>query len=173
MLADEFNEFNPYIRQAKKDNPKVRDTMAFYPCVVFIQETDTTNATVFKDGQWHFYACGDMSNSKKNSEAMGMDSKNLRECIVEISNNTEAGCLFRTAPGWSEILPDEYPGDPKKSVWEGDVVEFRHPEDIYDRMNPDEYDINDYINEETNAEQAQALINAEIDAVRDVKRGKQ
>lgn len=114
LLADEFNSFNPYIRQAKKDNPKVRDTMAFYPCVVFIQETDTTNATVFKDGQWHFYACGDIGNSKKNSDTMGMDPENHKEVIVEIDNNTDAQTRF---------LSDDF----SEETWDGDhSFEFRY-----------------------------------------------
>ena len=70
-MAQEYHRFNPYIRQARKDNPKVRDTMEFHPCVVFIKETDTSNAVEFKDGQWHFYACGNIGNSKKNDEAFG------------------------------------------------------------------------------------------------------
>ena len=114
LLADEFNEFNPYIRQARKDNPKVRDTMAFYPCVVFIQETDTTNATVFKDGQWHFYACGDFGNSKKNSDTMGMDPNNHKEVIIEIDNNTDAQARFLS-------------GDFSEETWDGDhSFEFRY-----------------------------------------------
>lgn len=114
LLADEFNEFNPYIRQARKDNPKVRDTMAFYPCVVFIQETDTANATVFKDGQWHFYACGDFGNSKKNSDTMGMDPNNHKEVIVEIDNNTDAQTRF---------LSDDF----SEETWDGDhSFEFRY-----------------------------------------------
>ena len=114
LLADEFNEFNPYIRQARKDNPKVRDTMAFYPCVVFIQETDTTNATVFKDGQWHFYACGDFGNSKKNSDTMGMDPNNHKEVIIEIDNNTDAQTRFLS-------------GDFSEETWDGDhSFEFRY-----------------------------------------------
>lgn len=114
LLADEFNEFNPYIRQARKDNPKVRDTMAFYHCVVFIQETDTTNATVFKDGQWHFYACGDFGNSKKNSDTMGMDPNNHKEVIIEIDNNTDAQTRFLS-------------GDFSEETWDGDhSFEFRY-----------------------------------------------
>lgn len=114
LLADEFNSFNPYIRQAKKNNPKIRDTMAFYPCVVFIQETDTTNATVFKDGQWHFYACGDIGNSKKNSDTMGMDPENHKEVIVEIDNNTDAQTRFLS-------------GDFSEETWDGDhSFEFRY-----------------------------------------------
>ena len=114
LLADEYNTFNPYARQAKKDNPKVRDTMAFYPCVVFVQETDTDNATVFNDGQWHFYACGDIGNSKKNSDTMGMDSENHKEFIVEIDNNTDAQTRFLST-------------DFSEETWDGDhSFEFRY-----------------------------------------------
>lgn len=114
LLADEFNEFNPYKRKAKKDNPKVRDTMAFYPCVVFIQETDVENSTVFHDGGWHFYACGDIGNSKKNSDTMGMDSENHKEFIVEIDNNTDAQTRFLS-------------GDFSEETWDGNhSFEFRY-----------------------------------------------
>lgn len=92
--AEEYNYFNPYLRTARINNPKVRDTMEFHPCVIFIRETDIENAVEFKDGQWHFYACGNIGNSKKNSEAMGMDPDNHKEFIVEISNNTDPQCRF-------------------------------------------------------------------------------
>lgn len=114
LLADDFNEFNPYIRQARKDNPKVRDTMAFYPCVVFVQETDIENGTVFHDGKWHFYACGDIGNSKKNSDTMGMDPNNHKEVIVEIDNNTDEQTRFLS-------------GDFSQETWDGDhSFEFRY-----------------------------------------------
>lgn len=94
VLADDYNTFNPYQRTAKKNNSKVRDTMEFHPCVIFIQEIDTNNATVFKDGQWHFYACGDFGNSKKNADAMGMNPENHKEFIVELCNNTNPQVRF-------------------------------------------------------------------------------
>lgn len=94
VFADDYNEFNPYQRTAKKNNPKVRDTMEFHPCAIFIQETDTDNATVFNDGQWHFYACGDFGNSKKNADVMGMDPDNHKEFIVELCNNTNPQVRF-------------------------------------------------------------------------------
>lgn len=114
LLADDFNEFNPYIRKARKDNPKVRDTMAFYPCVVFVQETDIENSTVFHDGKWHFYACGDIGNSKKNNNTMGMDPDNHKEVIVEIDNNTDEQTRFLS-------------GDFSQETWDGDnSFEFRY-----------------------------------------------
>lgn len=93
-LADDYNEFNPYRRTARINDSRVRDCMEFHPCAIFLQETDTENATVFTDGKWHFYACGDFGNSKKNSDAMGMDPNNHKEVIVEVLNNTDAQTLF-------------------------------------------------------------------------------
>lgn len=111
-LADEFNSFNPYVRDAKKNG--VRDTMAFYPCVVFVQETDVENSTVFHDGQWHFYGCGDIGNSKKNNSTMGMDPENHKEFIVEIDNNTDEQTRFLS-------------GDFSQETWDGDhSFEFRY-----------------------------------------------
>lgn len=88
VLADDYNMFNPYLRAARAADSRVRDTMEFHPCVIFVQETDIANSTVFHDGQYHFYACGDFGNSKKNKNAMGMDPDNHQEFIVEIANNT-------------------------------------------------------------------------------------
>ena len=103
-LANEFNRFNPHVRSAKKKDPRVRDTMEFHPCVVFIRETDLENAVEFKDGEWHFYGCGNIGNSKKNSEAFGMDPENHKEFIVEVSNNVDPQCRFLSddlsAEGW-------------------------------------------------------------------------
>lgn len=68
--------------------------MEFHPCVVFIKETDLSNAVEFKDGAWHFYSCGNIGNSKKNHEAFGMNPDNHKEFIVEVSNNTDKQCRF-------------------------------------------------------------------------------
>lgn len=93
-LANEYHKFNPYLRQARKDDPKVRDTMEFHPCIIFLKETDIPNSIEFHDGEWHFYACGNIGNSKKNKKAMGMNPNNHKEFIVEVSNNTDPQCRF-------------------------------------------------------------------------------
>lgn len=179
-LAERFFKFNPYVRQARIDNPKVRDTMEFHPCVIFLKElgTDTEygNQEFEADGKFHFYACGDFGNSKKNHEALGMDvdvyedynkaAKDTAnpvdeegnplamptEAIIEISNNTSPGCLFKFTPGWDEILPDEDPHptvDPETNesqavdIWGGDVVEFRYPEDLFDIIENEDKEFTD------------------------------
>ena len=94
FLAREYNTWNPYLRPARLKDEKIRDTMEFHPCVIFVQETDPSNATVFNDGAWHFYGCGDFGNSKKNDEVFGMDPDNHKEFIIEVDNNT---CLLYTS----------------------------------------------------------------------------
>lgn len=157
-LAQRYHQFNPYIRQARLDNPKVRDTMEFHPCVIFIKETGVDSKGEAQlpqefpaDGQFHFYACGDFGNSKKNSAAMGMDENNLKECIVEISNNTQAQCKFKLPAGWDELLPDEDPTGGGLDIWGGDIVEFRYPEDLLDIIADED---NEYSEEEEAAAQA-------------------
>ena len=76
--------------------------------------TDPTGDDWYKDGQWHFYACGDFGNSKKNSDTMGMDPNNHKEVIVEIDNNTDAQTRFLS-------------GDFSEETWDGDhSFEFRY-----------------------------------------------
>ena len=147
-LAQRFHQYNPYKRQARIDNPKVRDTMEFHPCVIFIKELgyrydEEGNKVVelpqefpASETEFSFYACGDFGNSKKNHEALGMDEDNLKECIVEISNNTHPVCKFQRPDGWDDILPVGFDVETNQltdyvDYWDGDAVEFRYPEDLY------------------------------------------
>lgn len=55
-MAQRFNEYQPFLRYARKKDKKVKDTMEFYNCVVFIREATTDPAlphTEFKDTNWH------------------------------------------------------------------------------------------------------------------------
>lgn len=143
-LADDYNTFQPYIRAARLANSKVRDTMEFHPCVIFVRESnpDISTHKEFADTNYHFYSCGDFGNSKKNHAAMGMDKTNPNECIVEIANNTDRICLFKhdgtsfKANGladYNTIFDWEGWGDATeaqmKEGWHNSV-EFRYPEDF-------------------------------------------
>ena len=185
-LAERFFRFNPYVRQVRIDDPRVRDTMEFHPCVIFLkelgQDTEYGNQEFEDTTKFHFYACGDFGNSKKNHEAFGMDLDSYEdylkaakeqntdtpvdedgnelplptEAILEISNNSAAGCRFKFADGWTEILPDVDPTpttDDKGNlkyldIWGGDVVEFRYPEDLFDVIENEE---NEFSEAEVNA----------------------
>lgn len=147
-LAQRFHQYNPYKRQARINNSKVRDTMEFHPCAIFIKElgykyddngdkvSELTQEFPASETEFSFYACGDFGNSKKNYEALGMDENNLKECIVEISNNTYPVCKFQRPEGWDDILPVGFNTETNQltdyvDYWDGDAIEFRYPEDLY------------------------------------------
>lgn len=147
-LAQRFHQYNPYKRPARVEDPRVRDTMEFHPCVIFIKElgyrydeegnkvTELPQEFPASETEFSFYACGDFGNSKKNHEALGMDEDNLSECIVEISNNTHPVCRFQRPEGWSDILPVGFDTTTNQltdyaDFWDGDAIEFRYPEDLY------------------------------------------
>ena len=101
IIANRYNRFNPYKRPivesqlidtGTKDvsgNPVMitpKDTMEFYNCAVFIQETDPDVSThrEFADNDWHFYAIGNIGDSKKTDNTRATDPSDPLECCVEI-----------------------------------------------------------------------------------------
>lgn len=55
QLARRYNEYNPFVRTAKLKDSKVKDTMEFYNCVIFIRENNEDIAThrEFQDCEYH------------------------------------------------------------------------------------------------------------------------
>jgi hypothetical protein len=90
LLAKRYNEFNPYRRPfVARDGVNtdfIKDTMEFHNCVVFIQETDPNLTThrEFADTDWHFYAIGNIGDSKKTDNTRLTDPNDKYECCVEI-----------------------------------------------------------------------------------------
>lgn len=96
LLQKRYNEYNPYerpfVREDESEIPKIKDTMEFQNCVVFIKENDTTqdasgNYTThreFNDTNWHFYAIGNIGDSKKTDSTRLTDPDDRYECINEI-----------------------------------------------------------------------------------------
>ena len=90
ILANRFNQFNPYKRPFVREEgypvENIKDTMEFYNCVIFIQETDTNLTThrEFADTDWHFYAIGNIGDSKKTDKTRLTDKNDPYECCVEI-----------------------------------------------------------------------------------------
>lgn len=96
LLARRYNDFNPYKRPFNRsedtDTSFIKDTMEFYNCAIFIRETDLTvdaqgnyvNHTEFNDTSWHFYAIGNIGDSKKTDKTRLTDPSDPYECCVEI-----------------------------------------------------------------------------------------
>ena len=101
QMAQRYNQFNPYQRTAKKNNPYVKDCMEFHNCVVFIRETDEdiTTHREFKDTNWHFYAFGNVGDSKKTDDTRVDDKNDPKECVLEIVDYNVALAEFPTGDG--------------------------------------------------------------------------
>lgn len=94
LLQKRYNAYNPYKRPIVRDTPeeaaKVKDTMEFYNCVVFLKESDTDLSThvEFADNEWHLYAIGNIGDSKKTDNTRLTDMNDKYECILEVMDNT-------------------------------------------------------------------------------------
>ena len=111
QMARRFNEYQPFLRYARKKDSKVKDTMEFYNCVVFIRETSTdlsnTPHREFNDTDWHFYAIGNVGDSKKTDDSRVNDKNDPKEHIIEITDADKPLCGFQTGKESNAICPVE------------------------------------------------------------------
>lgn len=125
-IADEFNAFTPFLTAARREDPRVRDSVEGHPCAVFFTSTADAaievGARTVQPGETILYFVGDMNNSKKNFAVFGQDNAKWPDhCSVEIMNNTERPCRFK-----EDIGDDE--------TWKDGNFEFRFPKNPTDRM---------------------------------------
>ena len=121
-MADDYNTFQPYIKAARKANPKVRDTIEGHPAAIFFTNTAASaiqvGARTVEAGETILYAAGDFCNSKKNFPVFGQDITTYpQQCCVEVSNNNSLQCRFKSA-------------DLTNETWDGknnSNFEFRYP----------------------------------------------
>ena len=109
QMARRYNQFNPFVRSAKFNDSNVKDTMEFYNCIIFVKERneDISTHREFLDTNYHYYALGNVGDSKKTDDTRVNNKKDPKECIVEITDYNVTLAEFPTGYGESgkEICP--------------------------------------------------------------------
>lgn len=98
QLANRYNTYNPFVRTAKLKDSKVKDTMEFYNCVVFVREhnEDISTHREFTDTSYHYYALGNVGDSKKTDDTRVNDKNDPKEHIIEVMDYNVALAEFPT-----------------------------------------------------------------------------
>lgn len=98
LMTMRFNEYQPYIRPARLRDSKIRDCMEFHNAVCFIREynEDLSTHNEFTDCEWHYYALGNIGDSKKSDDTRVFDKDDPKEFCIEVMDYNVALAEFPT-----------------------------------------------------------------------------
>lgn len=141
ILAKRYNRYNPYkrpfVREDESIIPYIKDTMEFQNCVIFVKETDPdiSKHREFADCNYHFYAIGNIGDSKKTDSSRLTDPDDPYECILEVMDNTLPNSTMPTGKVDENGTPI-YPIDPSEWVAGNSAYDSLHS-DTFDEAKAD------------------------------------
>ena len=108
QMANRYNAYNPFKRSAKAKDSKVKDCMEFVNCIVFVKERneDISTHREFQDTNWHYYALGNVGDSKKTDDTRVNDKNDPKEFVIEIMDYNVSLAEFPTGNG-KDVCPVE------------------------------------------------------------------
>ena len=104
LFQKRYNDFLPYTSPAKNRDARIKNDMEFVPAVLFIRERnqDLSTHKEFNDTNWHFYALGNIGDSKKSDYTRAYDPTDMNEFTIEISDNNTANSQFQSGVFYSD-----------------------------------------------------------------------